>query len=334
MNVTIADIRALLERVLTQRGLSQEDAAVLANDYLEGELQGKASHGLMAFPSLAKKLPMDLEEPEVIKQTGSAIFVDAKKNFGALVGRQYAAKAIELAKEQGIAMVLIKNMLSWLRPASIAQFIAEQNMIGLVTNNGGRPMMAAPGGVDPTVGTNPMGIGVPVADHNLVIDMATSKRAWGEVRKAELDGTDLPTETYLDTSGEFTLDHAQAHAVVGAGGYKGYALGLLIEILSGSLIDMPMNNQGAKGENYRTLTRGATILVIDPAFSTDINRFEEANRVLTDQIRSGPKRPGVEEIFLPGDRAAANKKNALERGKIEIDDGLWDTLQALDNTPQ
>lgn len=329
MNIKIKDIKKLLVDTLLRYNVSNEDAEIIADECLEGEIQGKPSHGLMAFPALVEKLPFEYHEPIVRRKTKSYIFVDAQKNFGAVVGRKYAYEAIKMAEKQGVAVVLIRNMLSWLRPASIAQYVAEHNMIGFVVNGGGNPMIAPPGGYEPRTGTNPIGIGIPTDGHDILVDMATSKRAWGEVRKAKFNKTDLPADTYLNNQGEFTLDPDAAISVVAAGDYKGFALSLFIEILTGSLIEMPMNQQGTKNEDYRTLSRGAMIFIINPNFSTSVEKFRKANAVLADQIRNSKTRKGCDEIFLPGDRAAAKKKQAEKNASIEISEQLWKTLSGL-----
>ncbi len=55
MTLGINIVRQTLEKILTKRGLSSEEAKILAAEYLEGELQEKYSHGLAAFPSIVKK---------------------------------------------------------------------------------------------------------------------------------------------------------------------------------------------------------------------------------------------------------------------------------------
>lgn len=329
MKIQIQEVTALLKRVLEKHGVSQEEADILSEDYLLGEMQGKASHGLMAFPSLVEKLPIEKQDPEVIRETDAYLFVDAHSGFGTVVGRQFTDQAIEKAKEQGVGVVLIRNMISWLRPALMAEYISNKGMVGFVVNSGGNPMIAPPGGYEPRVGTNPIGIGVPMQDQNLLVDMATSKRAWGEVRKAKFNNTDLPKDTYLNNEGEFAVHPEDAFSVIASGDYKGFSLALFIEILTGSLIGMPMNQQGAKNVDYRTLPRGAMILVINPEHSADLDQFKTKNTRLANDIRFSKRRKGAEEIVIPGDRAV-KKENIARNEGLEISDHLWKVLNDLD----
>ena len=159
--------------------------------------------------------------------------------------------------------------------------------------------------------------------------MATSKRAWGEVRKAKFNGVDLPPETYLNSKGEFTLNPDEAFSVIAAGDYKGFALALFIEILTGSLIDMPMNQQSSEKKQYQKLPRGAMILIIDPKFSTKVDIFRKMNNKLAEEIRNTKRRPGYDNVLLPGDQAYELENKAKQRGYIEIEENLWKKLNGL-----
>ena len=90
MKVNIKKLKKLMTDILVQRGIAKADAAIIVDEHIEGELQGKESHGLMAFPSLVKKLPLKKSVAINIKKTGSYLFVDAKNSFGAVVGRRSA----------------------------------------------------------------------------------------------------------------------------------------------------------------------------------------------------------------------------------------------------
>jgi L-2-hydroxycarboxylate dehydrogenase (NAD+) len=326
MKVKLNKVKTLLISTLVSKGVSKENAKILAADYLRGELQGKYSHGLEAFPALLKMLPLKQKAPATEKETNTALLINAKGNFGAIVARKFLNQGIKKAKKQGMSMILIKDMLSWLRPGSIAEDIAEKGMVGFVINSAGSPLIAPPGGYEPRIGTNPIGIGIPTEGHSILVDMATSKRAWGEIRKAKFNNVDLPPETYLNNKGEFTLNPDDVFSVVAAGEYKGFALALFIEILTGSMLGMPMNDQGSIKTPYQKVPRGAMIMIIDPGFSTSTSTFRKKNSKLVSEIRHTKKRPGHSTVFVPGDRAYGLETKAMKSGHIEITKKLWETL--------
>ncbi len=326
MKAKISEVKKTLETALVKHGASKEEAKIIADEYLEGELQGKTSHGLMAFPSLVKKLTGKRKKIKIIKKTNAIIFLDANENIGAFVGEQAANLAIKMAQKEGLALALIKNMITWLRPGTVAKKIADKGYLALVINNGGKPMVAPPGGYEPMIGTNPIGVGIPTAKEPFLADMATSVRAWGEVRKAEKTGKNLPKNSYYDNQGKFAVKAQDAYSALPAGGYKGFALGFLIEILTGSLLGLLMGPQQMKGD-YRILTRGGFILVIDPRKITRLEDFKKANTNLVKEIKKSKKLKGVKEVFVPGERAMRTRKENIKRGSLEVNDELWTEIK-------
>ncbi|NQS89095.1 Ldh family oxidoreductase [Patescibacteria group bacterium] len=325
MKVKINEVRAVLVKALVDRGLAKKEAGVVANEYLEGELQGKTSHGLMAFPSLLEKVGGKAKPFNIKKETNSMVLIDANENIGAWVGNQAADIAIEKAKKEGIGLALIKNMVTWLRPGTVAQKIAEKGYVGLVFNNGGSPITAPPGGYDPVVGTNPIGIGIPTSKKPIIVDMATSTKAWGEVRKAERFGENLPKDIYFDNKGKFAVKPEDAYSALAMGNYKGFSLALLIEILTGSFIGRKMG-KGRKKVDYRTLPRGGVIIVLNPRMSTSFSKFANANSTLVKEIKSSRKLKGTKEIVLPGERGLRAKVINFKKGYLEIEKELWEKL--------
>ena len=67
--------------------------------------------------------------------------------------------------------------------------------------------------------------------------------------------------------------------------------------------------------------------MIDPELLVDGNTFKERVSKLTDQLKAARKLPGVDEIFIPGERGDAFLHKVLQAGSIEIEDQLWTGLQ-------
>lgn len=324
MRVQFAEVKeTLLKIILDKSKLSKEDAEILASDYLEGELQGKKTHGIAAFPAVIGILPQAHANYKILKETDSFLFVDAQGGLGAIIGRKVADILIDKARKQGVAYGVIAEMKSWLRPATLAQYIAENDMTAWLVNTGGPPMVAPPGGKEPVVGTNPIGIGIPTSDNPVVVDMATSTRAWGEVRLAKRFNHQLPGNSFFDKEGVPTLDADSAYAAIPMGGYKGFGLGLFIEILGGSFVGMEMGKKGEVNEAYHTRNRGAAILVINPEMTVGKEKFKEQNEEFISRIRNSPPAKGSKKVTIPGDRARASKEKALKNDYLEIDDALW-----------
>jgi L-2-hydroxycarboxylate dehydrogenase (NAD+) len=332
MKVVLKDLTDKIRASLKAKGFKESDIDFLVKMYLGGELRGHTSHGLASFPGFVNDDWSNLDEPEVIKETNSTFMIDAKSNPGAIVGKRAADEAIKRAKNEIVGTAIIKNMDSWLRPGAIAQYIAEQGYMAIVVNDGGGTSIAPPGGYDSVLATNPIAYGIPTANEPLVVDMATSKRAWGQVRLANKYGTDLPADTFYNDKGEVTLDPKQAHSVMPFGGYKGFALAMLIEIMCGSMVGMNnmMLETNEAGSNFgvKLQDRGGFILVIDPSQTAGGYDFTGANSELIDKIKATHALPG-EKIRIPGEEAGVLQKELQEVGEIEIPDELWKEISSL-----
>lgn len=322
-----------MQLLLSDKGYSEEDTNFLVDMYLGGELRGHTSHGLASFPGFVKQDFSKQDEPVVLKETHSTFIIDAKSNPGALIGKRAADEAIARANKEVIGTALIKNMDSWLRPGAIAQYIAEQGYMTLVFNDGGGTSIAPPGGYDPVLATNPIAYGIPTNGAPLVVDMATSKRAWGQVRLANKYDTDLPEDTFYNNRGELTRNPKEAHSVLPFGDYKGFALAMMIEIMCGSLVGMDNmmleTNQGGSNFGVKLQERGGFILVIDPRQTTDLDTFKKANSELVEKIKATSKLSD-EEIRIPGEQASKLQDEYLKNDSIDIPDELWEEIQALE----
>jgi L-2-hydroxycarboxylate dehydrogenase (NAD+) len=331
MRVAIADIREKMAELLRAKGYAEDDILFLIEMYLGGELRGHTSHGLASFPGFIKEDFSKLPEPEIVKETAAFFLLDAKGNSGNIVGKRAADEAIKRAKKEVVGSAMIKNMDSWLRPGAIAQYVADQGLLAVVVNSGGGASIAPPGGYDSVLGTNPIAYGIPTEDGPLVVDMATAKHAWGQVRLANKYGTDLPVDSFYDNEGNVTLDPKKAWSVKPAGEYKGFSLALLIEIICGSLVGMPMMiDSHNAGSTYGTklLERGGLIYVIDPEQMTGLKEFKSANSDLVSRIKATHSRKG-EQVRIPGTDGSAMGDKRLKDGYVEVADEVWNEIMNL-----
>lgn len=331
MKIKVSDIYKKMDSVLRAQGYPEEDIPFVINMYLGGELRGHTSHGLSSFPSFAIRQYGVDQPPSVLKATDALFMLDANSNSGNVVGRLAADEAMDRAKRQMVGMTIIKNMDGWLRPGAVAEYITNKGFVALIFSSGGEASIAPPGGYDPVIGTNPIAYGIPTNEGALVVDMATSKRAKGQIRLANKYGTDLPIDSFYNQRGEVTIDPKEAHSIKPFGEYKGFSLALLIEIMCGSMIGMPMMIEGDPSNNAfggKTPKRGGLIIVIDPGQTTDSSLFSNNNSELIERIKKTHTREN-EEIRIPGEQAAHQQSIKQKNDYLVIPDELWDEIQKL-----
>ncbi len=110
-------------------------------------------------------------------------------------------------------------------------------------------------------------------------------------------------------------------AILSIAAHKGYALGVLTELLAGSLAGGGASNP----ENAKRLANGMLSIFFDPktfqpenVFAADVHRF-------VDWVKSSAKSTAGGEILMPGEIEERTKAQRLRDG-IELDDNTWKGL--------
>lgn len=332
VKVKIRIIQATLERILRNVGLPPHEASVLAREYLDGELEGKITHGIAVFPAIVDKFAMLTRAPRVRERTHSALFVEGNGHPGILLVDHFKKELEKMAHSEGVVAIAISHMNTWLRPGAVARLFAEDGFVALVMNTGGSAAIVPYGGLTPVVGTNPIGLAVPSSRGPIVADMATSKRAWGEVRIAKSRGRLLPPETFLNKRGLWTRDPDQVFAVTPMGDYKGFALALFIELVCGAMLGIPVGIDDvalAMNSKYPMSTRGGLVILLDPRSFLHKKVFNHAVVGLVKKIRASKPQKGFGKVLLPGDRSEKIRYANLKKGYLEVDPKVWTTIQKL-----
>lgn len=323
MKITLAEIQELCNKVLVSKGLSPEEAEIVTDDYLDAELRGKRSHGLGAF-SIAVGGLEDRKKYAVSIDNGSYAYIEGNGDVGHLVGRDAMSMAIEKARAYGVGFVGVGNILRFSIPRPFVEQAAAADMIGIVSEYGGKEFMVPHGGAEPIISTNPLGIGIPSNGTPIIIDMATSERAIGFVSLASKLGQDIPDSWGVDEQGLPTSNPDEVVAVVPFGGYKGYAIALALEVLTGPLVGVKVGTKG----NLRE--RGAVFLAINPElFGVPLDQFKGDVAELVREIKTSKKAPGTKEIFIPGEHSEARKQAIIDQGYLDIEDVIIRDIEKL-----
>ncbi len=321
MKIALEQLRKCCVSALTANGLSPDEAELVAEEYLDAELRGRHSHGIVALVSLINKGLQKAKEEELVVKSGSVYaLLNGKRNLAAIVLKRQLPKAIKNAREHGVYVLAIFNMHSYLMPGTVARAIAAEELIALLCNYGGQKRVAPHGSIDPLFATNPLAAGIPSHQGPVVLDMATSVVAMGEVREALRSGVLLPEGIAMDKDGLPTQDPQQvsAGALFPFGGYKGSGIAFVVEVLTSCLLDL----QASKDE----IRRGYLLFFLDPSRFLPLNKFKDNVDQLREQIKVSRKAPGVKEIFLPGERSEQIKQINLARGWLELDPSVLAAL--------
>jgi LDH2 family malate/lactate/ureidoglycolate dehydrogenase len=323
VRLSVGEARALGEAALARIGYGEDDARIVTDQLIDNSLCGYQFAGLPRILAIAREAKTkNARVPvAVVHETPVSALVDGGNNVGYVAVYRGAEIAIAKAKQSGIAAVGVYNSYFSGRNAYYLERIVEAGFVGLHSASGS-PHIVPPGATRPALGTNPIAFGFPSTDGPVIFDIGTASLMWGEVLLAAETGEALPSGVAFDGDGNPTVDgRAAAMGGVSAfGGHKGYGLAFAIQAL-GLLA-------GATIPRGQVQDYGFLFFVVDPGAMLPGNPFAAQMSQLVKAIQATPRRPGVEEIRIPSQRAFRERERRRAEG-ILVDRPVIAALDAL-----
>lgn len=313
-------LRDFGQGIFQKVGVTEQHAKETAESLVDANLRGIDTHGIYLSDLYARRLQKKLINPtpkfQFEKRRAGIGVLDADYSLGQPAALEAARKAVILAKDAGVGVIAVKNSNHFGAAAYYAEYIAKQDCIGLVLCDGECDVIPF-GGREKFLGTNPICCCVPSEEYPwFCMDMATSEVAFGKVRAAAQAGKSIPPNWAVDRDGNPVTDALQAYAVVPMSGAKGYALGLMIEILSSRLTGMPYGAHIIRKfddwENKAFM--GHYIQAIDIEAFCPVDEFKKSMNELIKDLKSQPKAPGVAKILIPGEPEWRTKLIRIKEG--------------------
>jgi LDH2 family malate/lactate/ureidoglycolate dehydrogenase len=320
--------------LLTRSGLDADKARATAEILVEGDLLGHTTHGLALLPAYLEEVEKGsmtrTGDPIVIADFPAAITWDGNRLSGPWLVRRALDQAADRARRNGTCVVSIRRshhigcLGAYLKP------IAERGFMALLSSSDPTARGVAPhGGRAQVMTPNPVAAAWPTAGDPVILDVSTSITTNGMTKRLATDGHKFPGAWALDPSGAPTDDPAHVFgeppgALLPMGGvdhgHKGFALGLLVEALTGGL--------AGYGRADSPHGWGATVFaqVFDPALFGTREAFVRQTEHLAAACRSTPPRPGIERVRLPGESGLRRRAEQLANG-VELYPTILPSLQ-------
>ncbi len=320
-------LQALVTRACQRMGASRDDAAHVAASLVTANLCGYASHGVFRLAQYHEwwkhGLLKPAAQPAIAEERGFATMVDGRLAFGQVVARFASHVALRKARAGGIAVVVAKNSNHVGRLADSVEFLKEGGLIGFAAvNDSGAGQCVVPwGGMDGRLATNPIAVGIPGGDGpGILFDFSTSAAASGKIRQLLLQGKETPEGWLVDPTGLPTRDPAslfrEPHGfLLPAGGHRGYALSLLVEVLAGILSGAGCVNANPGPEEMN----GLFVLAVDPSWFLPLDTFRTHVDELTAYVKTSRPVAGVGPVHIPGERSRDEAARGQQTG-ITLDE--------------
>lgn len=337
VQVSAPKLREFVRALFVTAGVSDGDARDVAASLVESNLRGHESHGVLRVAEYLEQLGLGELRSHVDwlvrSETPAVLVADGNRRFGQVLCRKLVEHLSAKCRLLGIACGTLSNCGHVGRLAEWVELAAGQGFAAMMTvnDNGVLRCVAPPGGIEPRISTNPLAFAVPTNGVPLVLDISTSAVANGKVKAALLAGKSCPEGWLQDADGNPTTDPATRFAerpgtLLPMGGeqqgYKGFGLGLLLDVLVGGL----SGGFCPPAEPPEIGTNNVLMVLWDPARFAGQSHFQtEANKLIA-YVRATKLKPGVDGITLPGDRSADIRRERLEQG-IPLDAGTWAMLR-------
>ncbi len=302
-------LRSFCEEIFISCGMAPEDAFIVADGLVQSNLRGVDSHGVTRVGIYAKRLRMGLVNPrpavKIVRESAATLLVDGDNGMGQVVGVRTLELGLEKVKQSGGLFVGVRRSNHYGAGAYYVQRAVARDVVAFAYSNA-PPTMAPWGGVDPYVGTNPYAFGVPAGKYSpIILDMATSIVARGKIILAAERGESIPEGWAIDKDGNQTTDAQEAlqGSVLPFGGPKGYALSLMIDIMSGALTGAGFGPRvNSLYDNFdEPQNVGAFFQLIDISRFAEPAAFKANIDRMIEEIKSSRRAEGTQEIFLPGE---------------------------------
>jgi LDH2 family malate/lactate/ureidoglycolate dehydrogenase len=282
----------------------------------------------MRVPSYLRRLKAGLIETPVSmrveRETPVTALLDGGNGWGAVVGKAAMELAIGKAHAVGLGAVAVHHSNHFGYAAYFGEMALEHSMIGVALTNA-NPLVPAFEGRIPVQGTNPICVCAPAGEEPpFVFDAATTVVARGKIDLAVKKGISIPADWGLDAGGLPTTDPAAVVMLKSLGGYKGFDLAVVVDILCGVLAGGPFaSDVGRLKEGNAPQLIGHFLLAIKIEAFRDPVAFRADMDSLIRQIRQ-PRADGSGHTLAAGDPERAAMADRMESGielpqEIELD---------------
>lgn len=316
---------ALIDRArlaLRDKGMDDAHALTVAEVLVEADLLGHSTHGLALLPRYLDELGAGRMtpsgRPRIVSDSGSSAAWDGDYLAGPVLVRQALELCMPRARENGVATVAIARSHHIACLAAYIQAVTDQDLAAIIASSSPATASVAPfGSSEGIYSPNPIAAGWPTGGDPVIIDISSSITTNSLTSECAAFGKELPGAWMVDADGQPSADPTlltgePKGALLPVGGldhgHKGFALGLLVEMLTSGLA-----GTGRADEPGRW---GASVfvMVLDPARHGGLEAFERQTGFIADACKAARPIDPAAPVRLPGQRALERRRQQLTEG--------------------
>jgi len=335
INLDSARLKEAILSTLIDLDVIDEAASHVAESLVTTSLRGVDSHGVNLLPHYVRAVKagrIKARPSMTATQTGSSTMkLDADHAFGHYAGSVAMAEAVKLAHQAGIGAVSVSNSTHFGAAAYFALQAAKCDCIGFAFTNADA-LVKAHGAKEAFFGSNPICFAAPLErEEAYCLDMATSLASWNKVLNVRRRGEEIPSDWACDAEGRFVDDPNLAVSLNPAGSYKGFGLGMMVDILCALLSNGPSSKDilpmyDGPIEERRRISH--FFLALSIRHFTNPDTFRVSLQSLVERIRNMEASDPTIPVMVASDPEKHAKAERLESG-IPIEETLLAELIAV-----
>lgn len=333
--IDLDSLRAFYVAAFDAMGVPHAHSTVCADGLLHADRVGVRTHGAASLNRLYLRMLREgavdrAAVPRIERDAKSTAVVDGGNGLGFVAAEFAMREAIARAGEFGIGAVAVRNSSHCGCMGYYTNLAVSAGMIGIAsTNLGTQGVLPPPGGLDRLLGTNVVAAAAPAAaEAPFSLDMSAAVVAAGRIRLARDGGERLPAGWLVDDTGAPVTDPARyfdgtaALQFVGGapatGGFKGYGLAILADVLCGALSGASVgpnaaNLGGAPASGREDADIGHFLLAVDVAAFRPLAEFTTAMDDMLGVLRAARPAAG-DPVGYPGLPERTTARDRAEHG--------------------
>jgi LDH2 family malate/lactate/ureidoglycolate dehydrogenase len=349
--VNYRDLTQFVQNVFSSFGINRKEALICADNLVLADLRGIPSHGVARLKryvdGMSNGTILQHNKPLVVRESPSTATVDGQAGLGQITGNFSTRIAIEKAKKTGVGIVVVRNSNHYGIAGYYSQMMLEAGLLGISMTNSA-PLVVPTFGRKMIIGTNPISMTAPTRRNRpFFLDMATSVVPRGKLEVYDRLGKEMPEGWAVDAKGQTATDATEVLRNMVArlgggilplggegelyGGYKGYGIALMVDILCGVLsggayADL-VDTKGPGGEGQPAQV-AHFFMALNIENFVEMEVFQEKMDDLIDRLKESAKAEGQDRIFIHGEKEYELYEKHKETG-IPLEENVYETLKAI-----
>ncbi|MCL4124214.1 UNVERIFIED_CONTAM: hypothetical protein GTU68_062337 [Idotea baltica] len=325
-------IHTTLFKVMRQYDFDEEGAALNAQIFTDSTQDGYHSHGVNRFGQFIKNVQKGIVKPRLRPLLSESLGVleryDGQQGPGPSNAHLCMERAIQIAKENTMGCVALRNSNHWMRGGAYGWQAAASDCIAICFTNT-MPNMPPWGGTTNTTGNNPLIIAVPRLEGHVVLDMSLSQFSYGKIYESHLHGKSLPFAGGYNKEGKLTDipgEIMESRRILQTGYWKGSGLSIMLDLLSTLMSNGLSTSAIGKLEGETSLSQ--VFLCINAQALGDAQQRESVGMEIINHFKGSEAQQESQPVRYPGESTLARRLKQRKEG-IDVDDSIWNGILAL-----